>query len=237
MWNELGNQVIDQLIHAVITVFIVDRVLTWHEKRKWAGVRELFLVQSDRAISDNLRIWAAWLEEVVKDAPILPISDEGRARLRVKTKRTAPYLPTVERFIDDIKGMSTPKYGYPFKPKIIEGLRLNLIVFLVEKEFPKDHPSWKKLGDDLSVSIQKLLELVDKFSGMLEPDVAFPILRLSLELDKLTTKEHEMDIQSEGTRIEVAESLASAISWSFRFKTYVLRHRKYLNWEVLDDQK
>ena len=56
MWNEPGSQIVDQLIHAVITVFIVDRVPAWHEKRKWTGVRELFLAQADRAISDNLRI-------------------------------------------------------------------------------------------------------------------------------------------------------------------------------------
>ena len=166
MWNIIAPYVYDQLISAVVTLLIIDRLLAWREKKKWLAVRELFLVHADRAVSQNNGVWSNWLEQVMKEAPEIKLSDEFKRSLQQRFKIPQASKGALDSVKDELQGMSEPRMGFPFKLKVIEDWRIHLTVYLAEKQFLEGHPSWEQLRNDLSGSVQKLMELVDKFSAL-----------------------------------------------------------------------
>jgi hypothetical protein len=82
------------------------------------------------------------------------------------------------------------------------------------------------LYKEISTPVQKLCDLVDRYSMMVEPEFARPIIRLSGDVENLEWGEHEKVAESGVTgKIAVAMTITHGIKQSLELK-YYLRHYK-----------
>ncbi len=100
-WSGLTSNLVSEAIGILVSVLIIDRLLSWRETKRWLKVRELFFT-----------------------------------------------------------------FGY-----------------ICGKEFSDDHACWKQLQQELSPPIGKLSDLVDRFSTMVDPEMALAVIRLSMDAE------------------------------------------------------
>jgi len=238
MANFLSNLIpnlISEAIGILTTVLIVDRLLSWREKRRWRCVRKVFLAEADKAIDTIIDAWRDWMSVLGGGAS--HAVDESNDPASVKRPQS------FEERLSDFSYLARKcevNYSY-FRPPGV--LKINELMRgfteYAEERLPYlQELAWSQLHREMKAPVQKLSDLLDRYAMLVDPSFAMPVIRLSEELDNLKSGRYEKlshffangarlakrSNVNEAARRETAALIDSAIRETLGLKYYVRRN-------------
>lgn len=230
MWHDLLLNLVSEAVGIVVTVFFVDRLLSWREHRRWKRVQALVWKSSWQPATAIAECWGRWLSIGQATSRHFNLSKHELEQLRELK------LPVPD---DDLTLRIQSAIGTPIGSRIvefsdsclvrdIEALRDNLVSFLAANPVPPRDAAWNELSM-MARPVNRLLSLVGGFSSpvAVEPEFTFPVLRLSYDLDNLNLQEYQADVLS--ARLPVSRMLAESIEQTLLLRLY-LRSKAATHW-------
>lgn len=222
----LIQKAIDESITIAVAVLIIDRLLRWRELRDWHESKFLFILQADTAVDKIILAWKQWLITVNNEIQEQELEPEDISTLKGLNCDLAvdASLSThrLEGFIGKPVGSELDQYIF-FKDSEDKNLREVLVLYLAKKRLAYSHHSYSKLYEDIAQPLRKLTDLVDKFSTLVDPKLAAPIIRLSIESENIQSKVYENALKDRKPgiwEIVTAGMVAEAVINSLQLKRY-----------------
>jgi len=240
--GSLVPNLVSEAVGILTTVLIVDRLLSWREKRRWRCVRKVFLAEADKAIDTIIDAWKSWITVLGKE--LYPTELIGT---------DVPAENWAEGFAEKLGNFSCYarkcEVNYSFFPPAgvltINDLMRGFTDYAEERLPYLQDPGWSQLHKEMKLPVQKLNDLVDRYAMLVDPRFALPVIRLSEELDNLKSGKYEKlrhfyengnrlakrsDVNEEA-RKTTATLIDSAIRETLGLKYYV---RRNLGKEVME---
>jgi hypothetical protein len=219
---------IGELISILATILIVDRVLAWRERRRWREVRELFMVKARGAAETIIDAWGNWLLAMSEATRVRQLGEHDKTILT-----NLGYFASWER-PETIKGQAETFLGKPLGSNIkslasrgdseeFDTMVRMAVPYLVTRLLPAGDPSWSQLRTGIDPSVKKLSDLVNTYSAVVDPKLALPVIRLSIELDNLKSGAYEDMVEEPVGPVAVVVTIASAIRQSLELQYYIRR--------------
>ena len=157
--DEVYTVVAGTILHVLLTVLVVDRLLTYRENKKWDRVHRLVRARLQVVCGDVLHCWADWLESIDARAVLL-----NHDRPSAATDEQVLPLSEVQKICraasDDVQLADTGNYLIDFvvSSKIEELVLHHLLL----RELPPTDPAWKQLNTDLSQALDRISEILPR---------------------------------------------------------------------------
>jgi hypothetical protein len=97
------------------------------------------------------------------------------------------------------------------------------VPYLAKSVGAQTHSGWSRLREELGPPAQRLSELVDKYSTLVDPEFARSVIRLSIDLDNLESGAYEKTTERRNEDLAKAMVIAEAIRYSLKLGTYIRR--------------
>jgi len=224
--DDLLTNLFSEAIGILVTVVGVDRVIAWHEKRKWREVREIFLSQANRACNRVLEAWGIWLQVLAAEAP-KELGDFEKTAL-METGFLPGHrkgsLSLVEIALGKPVGAQVNRFLVSAGSADVKALVAALGPFVTERLPLPDQDAWRQLGTALDEPVSKLGELVGKYSTLVDPQLALAVIRLSAEVENLHAGVYPARQEEPSFALAAAMTLCSALRQSFELKLYIRNH-------------
>lgn len=222
--SDLTPNLISEGIGILFTVLVLARLLVWREKRRWREVRELFLVSANRSCQSILQAWHDWFAVIASAGVHAPLADSDRALL-LEGGYYALDEQHVSRlmriYFGDPLGTNLVARGSYLDRSSIKEANKTLVPYLASRVLPQGHPGWAQLYEQIRPPVQKLSDLVDRFSTLVDPELALAVIRLSIDLDNLESGAYERGSEDKMGHVAVAMTIAHGILRSLELDYYL----------------
>lgn len=222
--SDLTLNLVSEGIGILVTILFVGRLLVWNERRRWREVRGLFLAQADRASQKIISAWGAWLLTVAEEAHSGRLTRTDRTFLlemgyyALEDEATALLASA---YLGRPPGASLEAFAKTCNSKGIDEMIRSLVPYLASKVLPSGHPGWAELYEKMNAPVQKLSDLVDRYSTIVDPEFARSVIRLSIDLDNLESGEYEEALEHDVSNTAVALTIAEGIRQSLELQSYI----------------
>ena len=218
---------ISEAIGIIVTVVIIDRLLSWRERRRWREVRELFLSTAHRECEKIMDAWTRWLSDMVSRTRSRKLSKDEKESLVMfgyPARGGESNRRLAEVYLGRPVGSSLKSFAMMFDSKEIADLVQSVVPYFTESLPPEGHSSWSNLYEEIGPPIRKLSDLVDRYSTVVDPVLARAVIRLSVDLDNLMSGAYESGASREQFgRVAVAMTMAEGLRQTLELKSYI-RH-------------
>jgi hypothetical protein len=219
---------IGELISILATILIVDRVLAWRERRRWREVRELFMVKAKGAADTIIDTWETWLLSMSKTTLVKRVDEHDKTLLTnlgyfASWEKTETINLQAETYLGKPVGSNIKSLAIHGDSQEIDTMIRMAVPYLVTRLFPAGDPSWSRLQAGIDPSVKQLSDLIDRYSTVVDPKLALPVIRLSIELDNLTSGVYESAVEEPIGPVAVVTTIAEAIRQSLELQ-YHIRH-------------
>ncbi len=182
-WSGLTSNLVSEAIGILVSVLIIDRLLSWRETKRWLKVRELFFTFADHEATRITRAWLVWLNHLESAGSNVELTEQDECALQELQ------ILCGKSDVSALKRDAQEAVERRFRPpetREKKGQRYRdweAVRYICGKEFSDDHACWKQLQQELSPPIGKLSDLVDRFSTMVDPEMALAVIRLSMDAE------------------------------------------------------
>jgi hypothetical protein len=226
--RDLAISLVSEGIGILVTVMIIDRLIAWRERRRWRNVRELFLAQANNPCRKIINAWKDWLLVMSKVDRNNELSETDRLillDLGYYALQGSHVKSGIEIYLGKPPGSRLDTFANSCDSRIIDEMTKSLVPYLATKLLPKQHDSWSKLYEEIASPVEKLSDLVDRYSMVVDPQFAGPVIRLSGDVENLKAGEYEKAAESGASgRIAAALTISHGIQQSLELKYYLREH-------------
>ena len=218
---------VSEAIGIIVTVVIIDRLLSWRERRRWREVRELFLATAHRECEKIMDAWTRWFAGMASQTHLRKLSKDEKESL-VLLGYPAPGGDTNRRltevYLGRPVGSALKSFAMMCDSKEIADLVQCVGPYFTERLPPEGHSSWSNLYNEIGPPVRKLSDLVDRYSTVVDPVLARAVIRLSIDLDNLKSGGYESGAgRDRFGRVAVAMTMAEGLRQTLELKSYI-RH-------------
>jgi hypothetical protein len=223
---DIASNLISEAIGIIVTVFLVDRLLEYRERRRWRGATTLVLRQLELSCGDLLMVWADWLAAVRKRGLVLQSIDDVVNTGSSEPELTQPMLPFKE--YEDICRFCGGEVQVGDSDKVLidvvipenvhQQLRAQLACYALEG----DDPAWRHLKRGLSRELEKLTSLLSRlpkgFPDM--PDISTGTETIFMLVRKIDSRLYLRPV-CDGMREDRNTSIAYVIGMTMSMRKFV----------------
>ncbi len=222
---------ISETIGILITVFLVDKIIAWRQKKKWNDARFMFLSYGKRQSDEIIKAWKEWLVGMskVKEIKIMQKNQVLLTGMGYYPLDTG-IMVILKSYIGDPIGSNLDKVVKYRNPQRDTEIIKCLVPYLTQIIYSQSEEDWNYLGGKLKNPVDKLSELVGRYSSLVDPKFAASVLRLSIEVDNILESKYTNDTKSNEASfvnyLAKASVIGYGIGYSLQLCDYVNKYNK-----------
>lgn len=164
--NWLFDQLSGKLVDLVITILVIERLLTWRDRRKWRRVRPIVNSRLEAAMGDYLRAWSRWFAALQQDGVTITPSRQAMRTFEQLGMPDGPILPDedFEQFLLASAGEIVPEHDEAALLEVTQPLafQIQMRAYLIGRSLAHDHPAWTTLTTELGPLIDTMSTLIER---------------------------------------------------------------------------
>jgi hypothetical protein len=186
------------------------------------------MVKARAAAETIIDSWETWLLSMSKTTLVKELNEHDKTLLVnlgyfASWERAETINRQAEMYLGKPVGSNIKSLASHGDSQEIDTMIRMAVPYLVTRLLPAGDPSWSRLRTGIDPPVKKLSDLVDRYSAVVDPKLALPVIRLSIELDNLKSGVYESVVEEPVGPVAVVTTIAEAIRQSLELQYHIRR--------------